>query len=42
MYKLRTISYKIYKDNETLKGFPEISAELIEKSAEYKIYKKLI
>jgi len=38
MYKLRTISYKICKDNETLKGFPELSANLIEISAEYKIY----
>ena len=40
MYKLRTISYKICKDNETLKGFPEISAKLIENSVEYKIYIK--
>ena len=40
MYKLRTISYKICKDNETLKGFPEISAKLIENSPEYRIYKE--
>ena len=40
MYKLKTVSYKICKDNETLKGFPEISAKLIENSAEYKIYIK--